>query len=313
MKGYLVMEISDKELEVGKKIATKIRIPKKVREKIYTKVFIEFGMAILVFVYFIFINLGYIKLDRQVFKEDLHSFAGFFIVFTVIIFEIAYKKDSGLIAMRGVEVLVLSILTLFMPYVYFYRSAALKFLYSFSAMYIGIYYSIKALIVYELEIRKYKYGLSDVKEIVFDSEESYLDEENEKRFDENELECESVSRKMKTKKRIMAIVNEDRKRKRAVNTPKKTVKKEVEKKVQEKPVEVEKKKVVKKVSKKIEKEPVKVEKKMTKKADVKVEKEEKVTKPKTTAKRGRGRPRKKTKIEVKSLATAGRRKKENGD
>ena len=134
MKGYLVMEISDKELEVGKKIATKIRVPKKVREKIYTKVFIEFGMAILVFVYFIFINLGYIKLDRQVFKEDLHSCAGFFIVFTVIIFEIAYKKDSGLIAMRGVEVLVLSILTLFMPYVYFYRSAALKFLYSFSAI-----------------------------------------------------------------------------------------------------------------------------------------------------------------------------------
>ena len=43
------------------------------------------------------------------------------------------------------------------------------------------------------------------------------------------------------------------------------------------------------------------------------EKEKKVTKPKTTAKSGRGRPKKKTKVEVKSLATAGRRKKENGD
>ena len=49
-------------------------------------------------------------------------------------------------------------------------------------MYIAIYYSIKALIVYEIEIKKYITNLSDVKEIVESKEVSYLNEKNERKI-----------------------------------------------------------------------------------------------------------------------------------
>ena len=186
------MEILEKQKDVEKEIAKKIKIPKDVKEKIYTKLFKNFLIAIVILVYFIFLNLGYSRLDKNVFKSDLNIFAGILIISTIAIFEIAYRKDNGEIALHGVELLVLSILTLFLPYVYLYRGIVFKFIYSFSAIYIAIYYVIKAIIIYGIEIRKYKASLSDVKELINKEKvETYLDEKNERKFkdlDEDELQ-----------------------------------------------------------------------------------------------------------------------------
>lgn len=205
------MEVNDKVDDLGKELATKIQIPKDVKEKIYAKIFKEMGMAILIFLYFLLLNLGYVKLEKEVFNEDLHNFAGILIVSTVIVFEIAYKKDNGEIALHGVELLVLSVITLFMPYIYFYRGIAVKFLYSFSSMYIAIYYAIKSLIVYEKEIRKYKDSLSDVKEIVEDTEKSYLDEKNERKFKEDGID-ELVEKNKNLRSRVERIIKQNRKK-----------------------------------------------------------------------------------------------------
>ena len=47
------MESTDKEVEVKKNIINKIKVSKEQREKIYVKIFKEFGIAILIFIYFI--------------------------------------------------------------------------------------------------------------------------------------------------------------------------------------------------------------------------------------------------------------------
>lgn len=197
--------------DLKKELATKTKIPKDVREKIYAKIFKEIGMAILIFLYFLLLNMGYTKLEKDVFSEDLHNFAGILAISTVIVFEIAYKKDNGEIALHGVELLVLAVITLFMPYIYFYRGIAVKFLYSFSSMYIAIYYSIKSLFVYEREVKKYKAGFSDVKEIVANSEKSYLDEKNERKFKEDDEIDNIVSRNRNLKAKVEKLIRQNRK------------------------------------------------------------------------------------------------------
>lgn len=198
------MENIDEEKDVANELATKIKIPKDVREMIYTKLFKNFCMAILIFLFFMFLNLGYAKLEPTVFEEDLHMFAGILIISTIMVFELAYRKDNGEIAIHGIEMLVLSVLTLFMPYIYFHREVVVRFLYSFSSMYIAIYYSIKCLVVYGLEVKKYKQGLSDVKELIDEEKsESYLDEINERKF--NDVEETDAKKKIEEKSKVNTI------------------------------------------------------------------------------------------------------------
>ena len=205
------MESTDKEVEVKKNIINKIKVPKEQKEKIYVKIFKEFGIAILIFIYFLFLDLGYIRVEESAFKNDLHTFAGILVISAVLLFESAYRKDSNEVAIHGVEVLVLAILTLFMPYIYFYRGISFKFLYSISPIYIAAYFSVKSFVIYNMEVKKYRDSLSDVKEILNDDEKSYLDEENKKKFDEIKLENEEPTRKSNTKKKMAKIINENKK------------------------------------------------------------------------------------------------------
>lgn len=196
--------------DVVKELGTKITIPKGIREAIYDKLFKNLCIAILVLLYFIFVNLGYIKLKPSVFEEDLHVFAGILIILTIVSFELGYRRSDMEISMHGVELLFLSIVTLFMPYIYFHRGIILRFVYSFAAIYITVYYLIKCVYIYINEIRKYKNGLSDIKEIVDDEEEeTYLDEPSERKFrnDEEEEPVKSALTRMfeKPKKEIKKI------------------------------------------------------------------------------------------------------------
>lgn len=173
--------------EVVEKLENKIKIPTDIKEKIYDKLFKIICMAILVLVYFIFLNLGYIKLEMKEFENDLHIFSSILIIATVIIFEMAYKKKSDEIALNGVELLVISIVTLFMPYVFFHRGNLFKFIYSIFSVYMAIYYLVKCTVIYIKEIKKYKASLSDIKEIIDDeNKETYLNEKNERKFKEVE-------------------------------------------------------------------------------------------------------------------------------
>lgn len=208
------MDTTEKEIEMGAMhIATKIKPPKHVREKIYLKIAKEFWMAILIFAYFIFLNYGYANLENEVFRQDVKICTILITIAIIAVFEIAYRKDSGEIAIHGIELLFLGILTLFMPYVYIYRGMVFKFLYSFSSMYIAIYYAIKALIIYEIEIKKYLTNISDVKEIVEEKEISYLDEINKRKFADIRNSDEEIKQKEEGKRKFMSIIRKTHKEK----------------------------------------------------------------------------------------------------
>ena len=85
------------------------------------------------------------------------------LVFSLIVLEIAYKKDSGKWAICGIEILILSVFALFSPYI-FYRTNKL-IVYIFITI-VTIYYIAKIIKIYFSEKKKYLTEISDITNIV---------------------------------------------------------------------------------------------------------------------------------------------------
>lgn len=181
----------DTEVEIKEKLD--IFIPKDVMSTIHTKIFKELLMGILVFIYYILIDLLFLKGNENVFIKSLNIATVFFTILAIVLFEIGYRKKEDNIFIRGIEISALALITLFMPYVYLKRGKTFISLYSLSCLYISVYYAIKALIIYVNEVRKYRQGLSDIKEILTFHKESYLNERNERKFEN--IDDENLNKK----------------------------------------------------------------------------------------------------------------------
>ena len=187
------MDTPEKEIkstkELAKELASVVKVSKEQKEKIYTKLFINFVIAIIIFAYFFGLNYLFEKTTGEKFEEIIHIISCVLVVALIAEVEIAYRKDSDRLAIHGVELFFVTMITLFMPYVFLHRGHILKFLFSISSMFIAIYYSLKCLIIYMLDMKKYKNELSDVKEIIKDDKKgSYLDEKSKRKFSNEDEE-----------------------------------------------------------------------------------------------------------------------------
>ena len=142
-------EISEVKLEkIEEEIKKQKTISSGKKKKIYNRVFKNIIVAIIVIIYFILINLGYTKLAPEIYLVDQQVFSLITLGIAIIIFESAYKKDNGEMAIFGIEALVLSICTLMTTYIvdnhsdkYMYATATISMLFS-------IYYVAKSIVIY---------------------------------------------------------------------------------------------------------------------------------------------------------------------
>ncbi len=209
------MEQSEVE-NIQKEISTKIKLPKEEKQKIYKKIFVNLLIALSVLIYFIFLNLGYMRLEKEVFENDLKVFAVILICSTIYFIEKAYKTDRGTYLSYAIELFVLSIITLYMPYVYYYQNTLAQLLFTTSAVYIFIYYAIKSIVIYVINKNRYIKGESDVKDIIKDEKVSYLDEESSKKFENANLNEDynrqkEIEKEYKEKQRIKTILKNNMK------------------------------------------------------------------------------------------------------
>lgn len=152
------------ELEkIKQEINKQKKLPKEIVEKVSKKVFINVVIAISIVIYFIFINLGYININKEAFITDLQVFSIALIITTVIIFEKAYKKDSGKLTIYGIELLILSIITMLLPRIYNQYTEIFVEIVGISSIAYVVYYLIKCIIIYAKTRRKIR--KSDVKKI----------------------------------------------------------------------------------------------------------------------------------------------------
>lgn len=279
------MEQSEVE-NIQKEISTKIKLPKEEKQKIYKKIFVNLLIALSVLIYFIFLNLGYMRLEKDVFENDLKVFAVILICSTIYFIEKAYKTDRGTYLSYAIELFVLSIITLYMPYVYYYQNTLAQLIFTTSAVYIFIYYAIKSIVIYVINKNRYIKGESDVKDIIKDEKVSYLDEESSKKFENANLNEDynrqkEIEKEYKEKQRIKTILKNNMKT--SDNYNKKSEDKEEKSKAKSNTKSKSNSKTKKKATKKEENEKVIDKKDKEEKEEIVVEEKSK-EKPKSKSK-----------------------------
>lgn len=177
------------QLEIEKKR----KLPQDVKEHIKTKIFHTLLAAVIILAYLVAINLMYYKFEHAIFEQYMKYFALGIILVTVIEIEIAYRKDSKMLALIGVELFLCAVLSLYIPYIYLHTTAYLRNTVMILPAVLLIYYAFKSFIIYKQNQFKHRNNLSDVKEILKDTERtSYLDEESKKTYRAKMAEEEEI-------------------------------------------------------------------------------------------------------------------------
>lgn len=116
--------------------------------------------------YFAVINFTNLRLTEVMFFYEIKIASMIVLLLCILIFEIAYRKDSGKIAIYGIEILSLSIYTLTMWTVIKKIKITINLYIIYSVLAYTIYYLFKSIIIHTNEKRKYLNSLSDIHEIV---------------------------------------------------------------------------------------------------------------------------------------------------
>lgn len=159
-------QINKEELEkIEQEINKQKEVPKEIMNKIYLRVFENIMYAIFILLYFILVCIGSKTIPKEVYVVDLKVFSVFSIAATIWMIEYAYKKDSGRHAMHSIELLIVAVITLFMPYMYIVNNNKFIGILSSIALLIAIYYVGKSIIDYVKRKKRALKKTSDVRKI----------------------------------------------------------------------------------------------------------------------------------------------------
>lgn len=156
------------EKQISMQIEKAQKMPKDEKKKIYKNVFGNILFGILISIYFISLGWGFVNINTRSFVTDLKVFSVILLGITIILFEYAYNKDSGRAVLKGVEMLVVSIVSLVLLYMYILYQDKFVMITSICSCVAIVYYFIRAISVYIKDKISWKKTISDVKEIISD-------------------------------------------------------------------------------------------------------------------------------------------------
>ena len=154
--------------KIVEEITEKRKMTQVVKEKLNIRIFKNCLLAIGMILAVSILNAIYIYASETVIAIALKVFPMIFIGVTIFIFEIAYRKDNGILAITAIELLTLSIIFLYTPNIY--ENLDKKFCLQLACVPLicAFYYVIKSVVIYFVTEKHYQNNLSDVKEIVKD-------------------------------------------------------------------------------------------------------------------------------------------------
>lgn len=176
-------------------------LPFEVKRNIINHVFFNCILFICMMIITLIIHISFNKFLLQDFDRYIDMVQIGCCIIAIVILETAYRKDSGIVGIYGIEFLIFSIGVLFVPYMYmsksnftFMKNVILGF---------GIYYLAKSCItLWHIRHSYLKDNISDIKELVKEDKESYLDEQSTKtlKLQKAEAEMRKKARNEKMKK-----------------------------------------------------------------------------------------------------------------
>ena len=138
------------QLEIEKKR----KLPREVKENIKTKIFHTLLAAVIILAYLVAINLMYYKFEHAIFEQYMKYFALAIIMVTVVEIEVAYRKDSKMLTLIGIELFLCAVLSLYIPYIYLHTTAYLRNSIMILPAVLLIYYAFKSFVIYKRRSRK---------------------------------------------------------------------------------------------------------------------------------------------------------------
>ena len=163
------MEVESAKIMV-EEITVKRRMTPEVKEGLKKRILHNLFVAIGIILYIVAINIVYIKIPQNTLEIALKVFSIFSIIATIITFEIAYKKDSGIITIVGIEFLFMSIFVLYIPQIYLNFEKTFSLQFAIVPIFCIIYYIVKMCVIYIKTKKNYQNNLSDVKDILNEEE-----------------------------------------------------------------------------------------------------------------------------------------------
>ncbi len=244
------------------------KIYKEISQQILKEMFRSLLNAVVITLYFFILNLAYSAMKEERLVNDIKIFSGVFLVLGIYFLEKAYKKDSGIDALSGIEFSILSLHSLSIMHIitlfkYDFRLYLLASSYIFSS-----YFVLKAIILYTKGRREYLRKLSDIPEIVKKDEPVKKEarkrniEETEKRAT-HKKEGTNITVK-RNKKKTTASKTNTTKRATTAKVAKKETTEKAEKVAKKEKIEKTTKVTKKEKTEKTEKEPNKSTSKTTK-------------------------------------------------
>lgn len=131
------------------------QLSKKEMLRVNERLFFNLGAAAVILAYFIFINYLHHHTPIEGFLDIIRLFSWGFLGITILLFEVAYHKDSGHIALISVEFLALSIANMMLLYIQAFWANKLCSISIAIAICFAIYYAIKSLVIYIKNKRAY--------------------------------------------------------------------------------------------------------------------------------------------------------------
>lgn len=158
----LVEEKNLKFIEKLKQVNTK----KEVDQKYINDIFWNIIKAIISIAYFLLINVANANMQANHFERFMQLCTMILLFITIYIFEKAYKKDDDVLAIHGIEILMLSACTLTMQY----TTKKFKFDFPNYSIVLGyifaIYFVLKSITIYTKGRKEIVDNYSDIREIL---------------------------------------------------------------------------------------------------------------------------------------------------
>ena len=172
-----------KETRIEREIEEKKKLPRELKDQQDKETIRNICVAIFVTLYFMLLNIGYHNIIKNIFVQDTQILSGIMLFLSLILIERAFRKHKGCLAVHGMEFLIIAIITLFVPYIYYINDKYTRLIMVGIIALFDIYFVAKCIIVCIRIKRKYMKELSDVKNIVVkepnnkDNKEAALEED----------------------------------------------------------------------------------------------------------------------------------------
>ncbi len=189
-----------KEIEKLDKINEEKKLSQEIKSEIAKKALNNFLIALDILLLFIILIITSRNLNKEITTMIYKISSVALFGFTLVLFEVAYKKDDDSITIHSIEMLVLSITTLLTPYIFVDRPTTFSLI---VGAYFTAYYILKNLVIYKKEKNKYLRQTSDIAQIIKkESQDDLAKKQKEEMRKQNIKEDKAEPQKATSKKKV---------------------------------------------------------------------------------------------------------------